>query len=93
LLIVLNETGKWSIGMDTKRKMLLTLWLVVIGSIVLCLQPFDFVLNLVGFVMATVGGFSLIFLRRKIGRINFIVLELLFIAAIAVAFFVNMGTV
>ncbi|MFN8597109.1 MAG: hypothetical protein U0559_13120 [Anaerolineae bacterium] len=68
------------------------LWLMLIVSIVLCVQPFNFTLRLVGFVLATIGGFSAVFLRRQISRNIFIVLELLFIAAIAV-FFVNAGSV
>ena len=78
--------------METEHKTLLILWLVLVGSIVLCAQPFDFVLNLVGFVLAAVSGFGLIFLRRQIGRGRFIIFELFFMAAIGAAF-VNMSIV
>ncbi len=77
--------------MTAMRTTPLSLWLMLIGSIVLCVQPFEFGLNLVGFALAAMVGFSLILLRRQIGRGRFIVFELLFIAAIGMSF-VNMFT-
>lgn len=78
--------------MDANRKTPLLLWLVPIASIALCVQPFNFKFRMVGFVLATIGGFSVAFLRRQVGRNRFIIFELLFITAIAV-FFINSGTI
>ncbi len=78
--------------MAAMRRTRLSLWLILISSLVLSVQPFEFGLNLVGFVLAAMGGFSLILLWRQISRNRFIVFELFFIAAIG-ASFVNMFAV
>lgn len=61
------------------------LLVILIGVLLLSLWPDNFPANMVGLVMAILGGFSLPFLRPRLGRGNFIIFMLAFILVISAA--------
>jgi len=69
----------------TKRRTQQILLTVLIGAILFSLWPGNFSANMIGLVIAIIGGFSLPFLRQRLGKSNFIILMLAFILVIAAA--------
>lgn len=68
-----------------KRRTQQMLLVTLIGVLLLSLWPDNFPANMIGLVIAITCGFSLPFLRQRLGKRNFIFFMLVFILVIAAA--------
>jgi hypothetical protein len=80
-----NLQHTMTLNTASKHRTQQILLLILIGVIVLSLWPDNFPANMIGLIAAITGGFSLLFLRQRLGKRAFITFMLVFILAISAA--------